>query len=182
MSALILTENYLKEYSIINGNTDMKVITPTIQLVQDIYVHPLIGTKLYNEIIGQIDNNTVTTLNQTLLDSYIIPTMLWYLLCECTPVFKYRYMNKGVMVKNSDNSQPADLNEIQFLMDKWKNNAELYAERVTRFLRKNIADYPLYYQNMYYDEIKPNMTNFNTGIFLDDMDERDFYNVIIGNY
>lgn len=182
MSALFISENYLKEYSIINNNADMKVITPTIQLVQDIYIHPILGTALYNDIITNLNANTLSTDYQTLLDSYVIPCMLWYTLCECTPVFKYRYMNKGVMVKNSDNSQPADLNEIQFLMDKWKNNAELYAERITKFLRVNIATYPLYTQNFTYDKIQPNKTNFQTGIWLDDGDDRDWCNIIIGNY
>jgi hypothetical protein len=181
MSALIISENYLKEYSIINNNADMKVITPTIQLVQDIYIHPILGSDLYDEIITQINSNTVTSLNQTLLDSYVIPCMLWYVLCECTPVFKYRYMNKGVMVKNSENSTPADLNEIQFLMDKWKNNAEVYAERITKYLRKNASSYPEYTSNPDYDDIKPNKSNYETGIYLDDSSDDDC-NIIIGNY
>ena len=180
MSALFISENYLKEYSIINGNADMKVITPTIQLVQDLFIHPILGSDLYDEIVAEINASSVSTANQNLLDNYIIPCMLWFILCECTPVFKYRYMNKGVMVKNSENSSPADLNEIQFLMDKWRNNAEEYAERATKFLRKNTVTYPNYLNNPDYDDIKPNKTNYQTGIYLEGFE--DDCNTIIGNY
>lgn len=173
MPNLIITEKYLKESSIINDNTDMKVITPTIQLVQDIYIHPILGTDLYEEILQQIEDSTedtndaVSAANVELLDKYILPTILWYTLCECTPVFKYRYMNKGIMVKNSDNSSAADLGEIKFLMDKWKNNAELYAQRTTRFLKNNTDDYPLYIENTDCHKIKPNKTNFTGSLYLD---------------
>ena len=174
MSNLIITENYLKEGSVINGNADMKIITPTILLCQDKYIKTMLGTDLFNQILSQIDSSTpgtndqVSALNVTLLDSYILPALMWYTLCECTPVFKYRYANKGVMVKNSENSQPADLNEIQWLMDKWRNNAEWYAEQGTKYLNYKAASYPLYLANTECYKITPNKTNFTTGLFLKD--------------
>lgn len=169
--SLIITENYLKQNSIINDNADMKVITPTIYLVQDLYIHPILGTDLFNEIKTQIDSNNVSSANQTLLNNYVLPTMIWYLLCECTPVFKYRYMNKGVMVKSSENSSAADLTEIQYLMDKWKNNAEAYAQRCTKFLIQNSTTYPLYLSNPDMDDIKPNKNNYTSGLYLGDPDD-----------
>ena len=171
--SLIITEYYLKQNSIVNENSDMKIITPTIILVQDIYIHPILGSDLYDEIQTQITTSTVGTVdavsaaNVTLLDNYILPTMLWFILCECTPVFKYRYMNKGVMVKNSENSAPADLAEIKFLMDRWKNNAEVYAERCTAFLKCNTDTYPLYCANPDGNDIKPNKTNYTNSLYLD---------------
>jgi hypothetical protein len=164
---LIISENYLKENSVINGNADMKVITPTIKLVQLKYIRPLLGTDLYDEILSQIGSNTVTAANQTLLDDYVLDCMLYYVLCECTPVFKYRYANKGVMVKNSENSTAADLTEIQWLMDKWRNNAEQMAEICTKFLREESTTYPLYYENEECYKVKPNKTNFTSGLYLE---------------
>lgn len=182
MADLIITENYLKENGLVNDNTDMKVITPIIILVQDLYIHPILGSDLYDEIQTQINASTPNTTdavsanNQTLLDRFVLPCMLWFTLCEVTPSMKYRYMNKGIMVKNSENSQPADLQEIKFLMDKWKNNAEVYAQRTTNFLRNNTDTYPLYIANTDCDDIKPNKNNFQSSIFLDDdSDECNIY-------
>lgn len=165
---LMMGETYLKQASIINDNADMKVITPTIEDVQVLYIEDLLGTLLYNEILSQIGSNTVSALNQTLLNSYVLPCMKYYVLCECTPAFKWRYMNKGVMVKSSENSQPADTQEILYLMDKWKNNAEKLAQRVTNYLCSESASYPLYFANTESYQSKPNYTNYTHGLFLDD--------------
>lgn len=174
---LIIGENYLKENSVISGNADMKLITPTLQYVQLFYIRNLLGTNLYDQIISQIGSNTVSAANQTLLDSYVIPCMLYYTLCECTPVFQYRYANKGVMTKSSENSQPIGIEEVQFLMDKWKNNAENLAEICTKYLCANSATYPLYIDNSEVWEVKPNVQNYTMGLFLDDTDDRPNYRI-----
>lgn len=175
---LIVTEKYLKENSVVNDNADMKVITPIIFAVQDFKIHPLLGSDLFDEICGQIDSNTVTAANQMLLNNYVLPCLVMYTLCDISPAMKYRYMNKGVMVKNSENSSAADLQEIGFMMDFWKNKAEEYAERATKFLCKNSTTYPLYVANPDLDDIKPNRTNYTSGLYLEDPEDdckRRFY-------
>lgn len=165
---LIVTEKYLKENSVINDNTDMKVITPTIFSVQDLKIENILGSDLFNEICTQIDTDTVSAANQTLLDNYILPCLVNHVLCNLTPVLKYRYMNKGVMIKSSETSSPTDLKEIGFMMDLWRNQAEEYSERATKFLCDNITTYPLYVANPNYSDIKPNTTNYTSGLYLED--------------
>lgn len=181
---LALTERYLKDNSIINDNVDAKPLRSTILLVQDKYLHPVLGTDLFNEIAAQITADTTTAANQDLLNDYVLPMMLWYCLSESTPAFKYRYMNKGVMVKNSENSSAADLSEIKFLMDKWDVNAKMYAERTTRFLKAHTDIYPLYCANTDCDDIKPVKTSYRTSIYLGDssLSDEEERNIRIGNY
>lgn len=167
MASLIISENYLKEYTNINKNVDMTILTPILNEVQDFYILPLLGTKLFNEIISQVTTSTVTALNQTLLD-LVIPCMLHYAKYEAMPDMKYRLMNKGVMIKNSENSSAADLSELEFLMARSKNKAEIYAQRVTNYLMRYSQQYPLYVSNAQLDEIQPNKNNATGGIFVDD--------------
>jgi hypothetical protein len=174
MASLLISENYLKEYTNINKNVDMTILTPILQEVQDFYIIPLLGTNLYNEVLGQVTTSTVTALNQTLLD-LVVPCMLHYAKMEAMPDMKYRLMNKGVMIKNSENSSAADLAEIQFLMDRSKNKAEIYAQRVTNYLNRYVSSYPLYISNVERDEIMPNRNNFTSGIMIDDHDCDDCY-------
>ena len=174
MASLLISENYLKEYTNINKNVDMTILTPILQEVQDFYIIPLLGTNLYNEVLSQVTTSTVTALNQTLLD-LVVPCMLHYAKMEAMPDMKYRLMNKGVMIKNSENSSAADLSEIQFLMDRSKNKAEIYAQRVTNYLNRYVSSYPLYISNVERDEIMPNRNNFTSGIMIDDHDSDDCY-------
>ena len=183
-----MTESYLKEIGIISENSEVKLITPTIFFVQEIYILPILGTDLYNEVQTQIGASTegthdaVSVLNVDLLERFILPTMIPYTLHECTPVFKYRYMNKGIQVKNSENSTSADLSEIKFLMDKWKQTAEILAQRMTNFLKAHTTEYPLYCANTDCDDIKPNKTNYTSSLYLGNSDDREEYNIRIGNY
>ena len=181
---LITSENYLKEYTNINKNVDMTILTPAIYEAQLNYILPILGTKLYNQILIEIGLGSVTSLNQTLLDNYILPCLMHYAKYEALPDMKYRLMNKGVQIKNSDNSASADLEEIQFLMDREKRKAEMFAERATRYLCANSNSYPLYTQNVNYDEIKPNRNNVTGGIWVGDdrrIDDKD-NDYLIGNY
>ena len=168
---LFIGETYLKENSVINDNADFKVIQPTIIYCQDYYIQRILGTDLFDEIKTQITNNTVSANNQTLLNSYIMKILFNYILCECAPEFKYRYMNKGVMVKSSENSQSATLEEIQWLMDKWRNRAEWYAETLSNYLCYNASTYPKFDQNSEYYKQRHLKSNYTTSLFLPNDDE-----------
>jgi hypothetical protein len=168
---LMMGETYLKQMTIINDNVDMKIITPTIEDVQRLYIEDVLGTQLFNQILSQIGSNTVSSANQTLLDSYILPFMKYYVLMEVSPVFKMRYMNKGLMVKSSDNSQPASQEEMLYIMDRWKDNAQKLAQKCTDYLRDNTATYPLFLTNYRYYESQPNQNNFSSGFYTKDRNE-----------
>lgn len=159
----------LKEISLINDNVDAKVIAPHILQCQDIYIQPLLGTALYNDLKTQIEtDNTLSTkpLYKTLLDDYIHLCLTWYIECEILSSNTYKIANKAVLTKSSDNSQPASLSEIFSLRDDMKNKAEWYAQRLAEYLSANSDDYPLYLQSQDLDGIYPKPTAYSTGIYL----------------
>ena len=51
---LFISENYLKQNSVINDNVDMKILTPTIIWVQDNYIQKILGQDLFEEMQSQI--------------------------------------------------------------------------------------------------------------------------------
>ena len=168
---LWMTEDYFKENSVLNDNVDWRLVQPIMIMVQDQYIHPLLGTDLFDTIADEIYASSVSTENETLLNLYLRKVILYYTLAELGKVLKYRYQNKGVMVRNSENSQPASLEEVQEMYDYWKNKAEWQAERATKFLRENASSstYPDYYaQIVTGDDIIPNSTNFTSSLYLDD--------------
>jgi len=169
--ALFITETFLKKHSNIDGNVDTKYITPVIELVQDLYVLPILGTALYDEIAAQIVADNVSAANQTLLNDHVQKAMLYYVLAEGLPSFNYKIENKSVATKTSDNSQPVDISIIHSEVARYKNLAEMYAQRTTRFLRANVSS-TLYtaYNNAGddFDTIQPTTNNYSVGWVLDD--------------
>jgi hypothetical protein len=163
-----LSEATLKAESILQDNVDMKVIAPTIWDVQNFYVLPILGTTLYNDLIDKVRHNTLTGNDKNLMDTYITPTMVWYCRAELPLVMNYKYFNKSVGVQNSDNMNPASLEEIGFLMNNAKNKAEWYAERLTKYLMSNQTLFPNYLNqiNSNIDTIYAKRTNYTSGMVL----------------
>ena len=130
--ALWIGQEYLKSKSVIDDNTDFQILKPIIQAVQDLFIEPILGTKLYKQIDTQITNSTLTAANQTLLNNYILKCMLWYVMAESSKVFKFRYTNKGILVKTGENSEAISTDDLKFIVDDWKNYAENYAEKTIK--------------------------------------------------
>jgi len=142
-----IKESYLKDYSVINDNVDFELLKPTIIKVQDIDLQQIIGTELYNDLKTKITADETLTAypnEKNLMNNYITKVLLWYIKMELLFDLKFRLLNKGVMVKSSDNSQPADTTDLQLLKNSYRDTAESYAELLTRYLRNNEALFPKY--------------------------------------
>ena len=158
---------YVKEFTIIDENVDEKYIRLAIKEAQEIEIRSYLGTGLYDQINTQVTANTLTTANQTLLDSYVIPALLKWVVVRVSPWLTYKFTNKNVVRKNSDNSSNIDYNELDRVMEQLRNDAEYYTERLVRFLCENDSDYPLYNNpGSGIDTIWPRTDAFTCSIYL----------------
>lgn len=171
LNILFISETTLKDRSLLQDNVDPKLIKPTIKQAQDMYIEPILGTGLYQELQQQIEDNTLTGLNITLLNLYITDCMCWYVASEMVMSLGFKLTNKNVLRKTSENSSDASLSELFDLMEYYKNKAEWYAQRITNYLCENIVDYPLYNNpGAGIDTIHPNNSSYSTGMFLGEPD------------
>jgi hypothetical protein len=97
--ALFINEQYIKDNSPINGNVDDKYIKSTIVMCQKVYILPILGTALYNEIATEINAGSVSANNTSLLNDYIVDALLYYVLSEGIALFTYKIENKSVVKK-----------------------------------------------------------------------------------
>ena len=104
-NTLFISDTIIKERSIVNGNNDPKLIYPDIKAAQDLYIHPILGTALFIKIQNAIAANNWTGLAdyKTLLDDYIIDTLVNYTMAEL-PMNSYQFTNKGIVRKQGDNT------------------------------------------------------------------------------
>lgn len=166
----LIGDQYLKDNAWVNQNVDPQLIRPTIRLVQEMHILPLLGTALYNKVQSLVTGSPTVTLTGnygTLLHEYIQPCMLWYVVSESTVPIAIRMTNKNILRKQSDNSTPADINEILTLKDEAKNKAEWYAERMRKFIVENEANYPEYNSpGDGIDTIRPRRKPYDNGLSL----------------
>lgn len=142
--ALFITEKYLKENTPLDDNIDSKLLATAMREGQDIYIRDIIGSGVYDELCDQVNADTVTADNSILIKQYIQPCLKYYVLYESAHTLSFQLVNKGVITRNSEFSQQADINAVSELMNKWKDRAQYYGERLQRFLCANTTLYPLY--------------------------------------
>jgi hypothetical protein len=146
----------LKDQSVVNENLDSKLLIPTLIAVQDVYLYGILGKNLYNELITQINAESVTALNTTLLTDYIQPYLINKVLSQCVIDINYKFKNKALMVGSSDNAQPLDNSGMSLIQVKYANFAESYRGKLVDYLVENSTDYPLFKCVKNYSEI-PNI-------------------------
>lgn len=165
--SLFITEQHIKELSIIDENIDAKLIQNAIREAEDMHIHPILGTALFNELKTQINAGSVSSANDTLLADYIKWSLIYWTMYEGVDIFTYKIRNKGIYKQTSENSTPIDLEETKRLMDNFLNKAEWYSQRLTNYLLENQATFPLYNNaGSGIDTIYPTTNNYTSGWFL----------------
>jgi hypothetical protein len=145
---LMISEQSFKDFTIASNNIDLKNLTQIIKMTQDRFIHPLCGSALYNKILTLINDGTITSggnaIYKTLLDSYLTDTLFNYVLGELPMAMQYKFVNKGVMKKTSENSEQPTYAELQSISKYYQGYAEWYAERTINYLTANSTLYPEY--------------------------------------
>jgi len=157
MAAYFITEQYLKDTSIIDENVDSKYLTVGILEAQDMHIHPVLGTKFYNSLQAEIEASSVTSANDTLITDFIAPALKYWSLNEMIDSLVFKFRNKSISTASSDNSQPITDREVVRLKGLMKDKAQWYTQRLINHLCENATTYPDYDNpDSGVDQIQPN--------------------------
>jgi len=173
----LISVTYLKDNTPINENLDDKLLKSSIKEAQEIYIRDVIGSGIYDELQDQAYNGTLTADNTTLLDSYIAPCLKYYTLTESMLPMTFKFMNKSVASRNSENATAITPQELSLIEQRYRDKAEYYAERLRDFLKENPTLYPKYLNpGSGFDVIRPKNTAFFGGMYLPGTNDDCFYN------
>lgn len=165
-TALFMGEQYFKDLSYVDENMDVKLIRPVIVEAQELRILPLIGTGLYNEISTQINAGTTSAANITLLD-LIKKSLRYWTLFEGVDSFVFKFKNRSIVKQNAENTTTIEVSDLVRLKEQFRDKAQIFDERITRFLIENSNSYPLFYNpGNGADTIHPKTKNYQAGIFL----------------
>ena len=155
-TVLFINRTDLIRNSIMDGNVDTDKFIQFIKIAQEIDVQQIMGTKMYDGLSTAIPNIDLAANARwkTVLDDYIVPMLIWYAQSNYMPFAAYQIKNGGVFKHTSENAQSVDKNEIDFLVEKARTNAEWYSRRFIDFMSFNQTTYPEYTNNIN-DDIYP---------------------------
>lgn len=158
-STLLISESKLKKFTDINNALDVDLISSTIREAQIIHLTRLLGTKLYNKIISDVDAGTISGDYKTLLDDYIQDFLIYASYYESLESIYLRPRNNGLIKPTGgDNSVDVDMAMYDKKRQSVKNKMEYFAERLVSHLTNYSSTYPEYNQTTK-DDIPPDTSN-----------------------
>jgi len=141
---LLIGDQIIKERTGLHDNLDPKLLYPEIKIAQDRYIHPLLGTALFNKILTDYAAQALSGNYLALKNNYIVDALVYYTLAELPEILSFQFYNKGLLRKNEDNATQPSLQEIIMMGDKYKDRAEYYGNRLRLYLRQNYPLFPEY--------------------------------------
>jgi hypothetical protein len=170
---LFISVDTIKERTGLHFNTDEKLVNPEILTAQDMYILPALGTALYNRLQDGIAANNLTQVESNLLDTYIAPTLVYYVMSELPMGLSYQFYNKGLIRKSGEGQENPSAAELIDVADRYKVRAEFYKQRLVKYLldRSGFGTFPEYNNpGTAYDTIIPERQAYTTSIWLGDED------------
>jgi hypothetical protein len=141
---LLVSPKYIKDNYLVDNNVDDTLIVNAITDAQEINIQELIGTKYLKTLKTQVQTNTLTAQNITLLDDYLLPALIRYSLYYLPLYLNNRITAAGVVTKNTDRSTAVDSKDLDDMREELKNMADFYAQRMLRYLIANRTQYADY--------------------------------------
>ena len=164
--ALFITTEDIKRYSVLSGNVDPDKFIYMVEISQDTEVQNYLGTQLLEKLQDLILAGTIglpaNAAYKTLLETYVKPmTIYWALVCYM-PFAAYTVANGGVYKHTSESSETVSKDEVDYLVEKYRDIAQFYTNNFIDFMVYNQATYPEYNSNTN-DDIYPDTANADFG-------------------
>ena len=140
----LITEEYFKTYSPIPDNYNIKEIKPYFHVAEKLWIEPIIGMPLYEELLDEVEKDEVTPENATLLLN-IYPLLAVAITYESLPFGGYHLSQVGITKGKSEISEPVSINDVNYISTQLRNQCETMKKLLKKFLDENAEHYPLYY-------------------------------------
>ena len=140
---MIINEKYLKQYSPIPLNYNMAEVKNYIPVAEKIWVIPLIGYDLYDEINEQVADNEVSPENATLLtEGGLWQYLAFATVFEALPMIWSHISEVGVTKGKSDNSDSLDLKDMTYVSQHLRNQVEVLKDQLKKWLCEHYDTFP----------------------------------------
>jgi len=163
---LFVTEDYIKTHTVIDDQVDAKTLMVVVADAQQLYIEPLLGTRLYDKLKTEVVANTLAGNYLTLMNTYVVPTLLKWIVHDWTPLNHFRLRNVGTTTKNGEFGSSASRSDLTFRMGLAENKANLIGMKMIDYLECNTALFPEYCTNDLGGELQPKNSATSTGIYL----------------
>ncbi len=142
MTTILIKQDELTRNTIIGGNVDVDRYLQAIKACQNLYIKPLLGTSLYNKIVSDFENNTLTGLYLELFDDYVKEMIIHGSSEIYLQQGAYMVTNNGITKGKTDNAESVNKEEVDFLVESSRKLYRLYEDQFLLWIKTNtITEY-----------------------------------------
>ena len=161
----LINEELFKLHSPITGNTDLTEFVPYLSIAQELYIAPLLGESLMSELKLQISQNSLDESNSNLVVK-IAPALAFFAIYQGLPFHWATIVNKGITIRESENSKGIDIKDVAQLRRWIRDDAEIFVSLLTYFLCSSKEKYPLWKPDKdYCSSCGQQSTPFDSGFY-----------------
>jgi hypothetical protein len=161
---LLISENKLKNFTDIDQNVTSAVLLPFIGVVQQTKLEYIIGRKYYVELLDQVANSNLTTINNNFLQYFVQPMLIWAAYAEALPSIFMRLKNNSIVLGSE---KSITISEMEYMQTRADDRSQFFERRMIEELIYNQPNYPAVYTYTSTDGMRPHLgKNYFSGIHL----------------
>ena len=144
---LLISEATVKSNSEISDNLYGKYLLPAIRTAQEMYLQPVLGSTLYNNIIDAVSDGSITAETSShikeLLDNYIQPYLLEKVIADLIPVVSAKVANLGTVHSKDEYVENLSVENAEKLQTLHTQKSDFYLRRMQEYLLANAQVFEL---------------------------------------
>ena len=135
MPQLIIKPNDIPRLTALNGNIDIDSLTPYVFQAQTIDIKRILRPTLYDKIVSDYANNSLTGVYKTMYDDYILLVLAYYSASYFISFGSYQIVNNGIMKMASEGGTAVDMKDVTFLSEKYKGLGVAFESQLYDYLQ-----------------------------------------------
>lgn len=161
----LITVQEIKSNTSMGGNVDPDKFLHLITDVQELVLEQVLGTALYNKIVTDFDNLSLSGNYLEMFNEYIKPVLWHSVYAQFLRDGIVLSKNTGIYENSPENASSANIDNVKYIVKSAQSKADSYIERLIRYLcDKNIPEYDDSQPNDY--DIHPKNLNTIGGWYL----------------
>jgi len=157
---ILLTEQDITKNTPLGGNIDQDKLRQCILDAQATRLEELLGETLYEKIENDFEADELTGVYETLYTNYIKPFLIRQSAYEYLKIGAFNIANNGISLPLPQNASAISDVQLSNLIKDMKIKADMYADRMYKFLCKhNLPEYAYSSDNII-NHKKPTLTSW----------------------
>ncbi len=139
---LLLNQDDIPRLTGLSGNIDVDKLKAFIFTAQTIDIKRVLGVDLYEKIVSEYENNTLTGDYLLIYNDYLVFTLAYYTASYYVNLGAFQVVNNGIVTMDVEGGKSVEMKEINAISEKYKQMAISFEANLLDFLGKiSIPEY-----------------------------------------